>query len=203
MEAPPTRTFALIAMAALILVFAPATAAGDGQAVPQNHEQDCIREANQTVYRWVNKEIILPKPVAPNLPVTTLSWALFFNDANHGTAEDAAKGPINGLDAYVIDLGCEVDDFFYCLTGFDANTNAYDLQVTFRDESFQTIAGPINPSDSPDVCGDDTNTISELLPNDTRFLEIVTVDGVPGACGCLDDDTFLPATVQITLELTR
>lgn len=205
MEAPtPIRALAIVAVAALVLIFIPATQAGGDAAEPQNHDEDCILDKNpgsSGFYEWKKEEIILPKPLTPNLPVTSLAWALLYNDANHDTVEDTSKEPVNGLDAFVIDLGCQVQDTAYCLTGFDSGVNSYDLQVTFRDRSFQSIAGPINPADSRDVCGDDTDLVDQPMPDGTRFIEIVAADGTPGACGCLDDDTFLPATVQVTFKL--
>lgn len=209
MEAPTIpRALAIITMVVMILAFVPATTAGgDASAEPQSHDPPpCITDRDpgpDGEWEYRDKTIVLPKYATDQLPITTLSWSLLFND-NSETEDEALEDPINGLDAYIIDFGCDrTSGLFYCLTGDDSGVNAYDLQVTFRDSSFQAIKGPINPDDSRDVCDEQFDTYTRAIPDDTRYVEIVTVDGSPGACGCLDDDTLLPGAVEATFLVTQ
>ncbi len=211
------RALTIVALIAMILAFVPATTAGgDAGVEPQSHDPppDCVLDRSQgsdNMWAWVDKRIVVPRYAAGELPLTTLSWVLLFSDS--ATTDDALlEERMNGFDAYIIDLGCEVSgNAFYCLFGDDSGVDAYDLQVTFRDSSFSNVGGPTNLADSPDVCDgkeyDDKDQVeaedlTAKLPDQTRYVEIVTVDGSPGACGCLHPGTLLPASVETTFLLT-
>lgn len=89
-----------------------------------------------------------------------------------GQAE--ARGAANGVDAYIFDLGCEVQDTSACLEHREDDLSDPDLTVTFRDASFQVIGDEGDPVEAGSLMcqGDGAPGPGQLVPDGTRYLEV-------------------------------
>lgn len=98
------------------------------------------------------------------------------SSTNYGLlAEQAeARGAVNGVDAYVFDLGCEVQDTSACLQHREDDLSDPDLTVTFRDASFQVLGDEADPVEGgSSMCqGDDLPGPGQAVPDGTRYLEV-------------------------------
>lgn len=110
-------------------------------------------------------------------PVSSAAYAALLSQG----APEAALDTVNGIDAYIYDLGCQTEDTAICLEHRDDDLADPDLSVTFRDASFQAI-GASSPDTSSVMCGSGgtCDQVAQLVPDGTRFVEVTAQELTSG-----------------------
>ncbi len=111
------------------------------------------------------------------VPASSLAYALLLGQGGPGEAREA----VNGVDAYIYDLGCQTEAAAFCIEHRDDDLGDPDLSVTFRDASFQAI-GTSSPDTASFMCGSGgiCDQVAQPLPDGTRFIEVTAQELIPG-----------------------
>lgn len=84
-------------------------------------------------------------------------------------SDQEALERLNGVDAYVIDLGSENFDLFYCLERSDDNGGPYEFNVRFFSEDLQEVGSHDGTIDQ-DILGKE-------MPEHSRYMVIELEEG--------------------------
>lgn len=107
-------------------------------------------------------KITLSNPLAGQISASELVYFMAAED------EDALQRT-NGIDAYVVDLGCENTNLRFDLARDDGNGGDYEFNVRFFDASLDDV-GEVNGDVNEDLEG-------EFVPTDARYAVIELEQG--------------------------
>lgn len=156
-------------MLAVLIAALPALAVAAPLAAAHTDTCDLSREV---------QEIRLPSPTDQGSVTQQLYWE---------TEDSTVRAAVNGLDAYIKDLGCHAENATYTLSSEDANDLA-TLRVRFYDH-FAEIKG------ETDNCA---TSHSGEVPFGTQYIAVVPCEGAPLNM----DGIEVPYTVEIDLDVS-
>lgn len=183
----PGRILACTVSLIIVLSLAPGPLGAAGQPATCPDLSDAQRQGS----------VLAPGPTG-STPVTTAAYGLLMPLAE-GTE---ALGAVNGLDAHIFDLGCEVDSLSACVEHRGGDLGDPDLHARFYDSTFQQVGsgeGPADPLDSIECVEQPVDV--EVVPAGTRYIEISSPETVPGASAPAVDQLG-PAWAAFTLILS-
>ncbi len=106
-------------------------------------------------------------PATPALSTTAYGVLL----AQGASEED--REAVNGLDAYIFDLGCQTTEAAYCIGHQETDLSDPDLYGTFRGPGFDPLGGTVELPEDPSCDGETRcSQVSHRLPGGTRYLEV-------------------------------